>query len=319
LNFNEQGFNNGELDNSLKERTFQFNKDGEDQRINFKILDATFRYNRYIELLVDMDWPALSTKLESVNGLQLYGNYDIGFGSPGGSLSLPNRVLGNAYNYNITSKAIGASRECNIYGFGLAVDIVLGDDIASTKGSSGTNIYSVCENKMLLCNKPSNNLNNINNKETIESIDYNANNINTNVFDIATYIIKTKGIMTTMKLQKLVYYCQAWSLVWDEKPLFSEPIEAWSNGPVVPALFEKHRGSYRVSSIPDGDDSKLTAEQIETINKVLEHYGDKPANWLIELTHLEAPWRNARKGLHQLERGGNIIAHDEIAEYYSSL
>jgi len=183
LNFNEQGFNNGELDNSLKERTFQFNKDGEDQRINFKILDATFRYNRYIELLVDMDWPALSTKLESVNGLQLYGNYDIGFGSPGGSLSLPNRVLGNAYNYNITSKAIGASRECNIYGFGLAVDIVLGDDIASTKGSSGTNIYSVCENKMLLCNKPSNNLNNINNKETIESIDYNANNINTNVLE----------------------------------------------------------------------------------------------------------------------------------------
>ncbi len=64
------------------------------------------------------------------------------------------------------------------------------------------------------------------------------------VFDVAAYILEKKGIMSTMKLQKLVYYSQAWSMVWDEKPLFEENIEAWANGPVVRDLFYYHRGRY---------------------------------------------------------------------------
>ena len=31
------------------------------------------------------------------------------------------------------------------------------------------------------------------------------------VFDAAAYILEKKGEMTTLKLQKLVYYAQAWS------------------------------------------------------------------------------------------------------------
>ena len=56
------------------------------------------------------------------------------------------------------------------------------------------------------------------------------------VFDVAAYILDKLGPISTIKLQKLVYYCQAWSLVWDEEPLFSERIEAWVNGPVVREL-----------------------------------------------------------------------------------
>ena len=70
----------------------------------------------------------------------------------------------------------------------------------------------------------------------------------TSAHDVAAFILKESGPMTAMKLQKLVYYCQAWSLVWDEKPLFKEKIEAWANGPVVRALYEKHRGKFKVSS-----------------------------------------------------------------------
>jgi len=53
--------------------------------------------------------------------------------------------------------------------------------------------------------------------------------------------------MTAMKLQKLAYYSQAWSLVWDEKALFPEKIEAWANGPVVRALYDRHRGMFKVT------------------------------------------------------------------------
>ena len=50
-------------------------------------------------------------------------------------------------------------------------------------------------------------------------------NSSSNYFMIP-YILEKKGRMTTMKLQKLIYYAQAWSLVWDERPLFDEKIEA---------------------------------------------------------------------------------------------
>jgi len=63
-----------------------------------------------------------------------------------------------------------------------------------------------------------------------------------NVFDVARYILKHTGPVTAWKLQKLVYYSQAWSLVWDVRPLFPERIEAWANGPVCPELYAQHRG-----------------------------------------------------------------------------
>lgn len=139
------------------------------------------------------------------------------------------------------------------------------------------------------------------------------------VFDVAAHILERIGTMTTMKLQKLVYYSQAWSLVWDEQPLFEETIEAWANGPVVRSLFDYHRGMYEISSIVIGNPRLLNEVQQETVDAVLEYYGDQSAQWLIELTHMEDPWIQARKGLPPLERGNRVIPLDTMADYYSSL
>ena len=124
--------------------------------------------------------------------------------------------------------------------------------------------------------------------------------------------------ITAMKLQKLVYYCQAWSLVWDERPIFNEKIEAWANGPVVRELFQAHRGAYNVYKI-NGDVRVLGKAQEETIDAVIRAYGDKSSEWLAELTHREAPWKDARTGLMPGERGDKEITHDAMAWYYSSL
>ena len=142
----------------------------------------------------------------------------------------------------------------------------------------------------------------------------------TTCFDVASYILGKIGTMTTWKLQKLCYYSQVWSVVWDNKPLFSEKIEAWANGPVIPALYEKHRGEFLVSSI-EGDPDNLAKYHKETVDVVLEGYGDKSPQWLSELTHQEAPWLNAREraGLTIGERGNSEITLDDIAEYYGSL
>jgi len=138
------------------------------------------------------------------------------------------------------------------------------------------------------------------------------------VHDVAAFILEEKGEMTAMKLQKLVYYCQAWSLVWDEAPLFDEQIEAWANGPVVRELYSRHQGKFKITKW-QGDPSKFSKSQRETILKVLEFYGDLPSQVLSDLTHQEAPWKNARQGLSATDRGHREITHASMAEYYSSL
>lgn len=139
------------------------------------------------------------------------------------------------------------------------------------------------------------------------------------VHDVAAYILSQKGPMTAMKLQKLLYYSQAWSLVWDEKPLFNEQIEAWANGPVVREVYECHRGRFLVESWPNGNIDALDDTAKETIDAVLATYGDKTSQWLSNLTHQEDPWRDARVGLGPTDKSSRVISHAAMAEYYDSL
>jgi uncharacterized phage-associated protein len=139
------------------------------------------------------------------------------------------------------------------------------------------------------------------------------------VFDVAAYILAEEGEMTAWKLQKLVYYSQAWSLVWDERPLFPERIEAWANGPVSPDLYKAHRGAFVVKTIAGGDAKKLDKDGKETVDAVLLHYGDKSSQWLSDLTHREPPWRDARRGIPDGERGDVEITHGAMADYYGNL
>ncbi|WP_338664314.1 type II toxin-antitoxin system antitoxin SocA domain-containing protein [Pararoseomonas sp. SCSIO 73927] len=139
------------------------------------------------------------------------------------------------------------------------------------------------------------------------------------VIDVAAYILAEKGPMTAMKLQKLVYYSQAWSLVWDERPLFNERIEAWANGPVSPALYEHHRGQFTVMQLTAGNPGLLDDEARKTVQAVLSYYGDKSAQWLSDLTHLEAPWKDARGTLPDGALSSAEISQASMAEYYGSL
>ena len=139
-----------------------------------------------------------------------------------------------------------------------------------------------------------------------------------NVHDVAAAILKKHGPMTALKLEKLVYYCQAWSLVWDDAPMFPERIEAWAGGPVAPALYYRHRGQFQITEW-EGKPEDLTRVQCETIDSVLKYYGNKSSQWLSDLTHREDPWINARVGLAPLERGNCEITLASMAEYYGSL
>jgi uncharacterized phage-associated protein len=137
--------------------------------------------------------------------------------------------------------------------------------------------------------------------------------------DVAAYIIEKRGEMSAMKLQKLVYYSQAWNLVWEDRQPFPDKIQAWANGPVVPSLYREHRGDFKVRSWAGGDAAKLSDRQRGSIDAVLGFYGSKTAQYLSELTHAERPWREAREGLPPGARSAREITPAAMAEFYGSL
>lgn len=140
------------------------------------------------------------------------------------------------------------------------------------------------------------------------------------VFDVAKYILDKNGAMSAWKLQKLCYYAQAWTLAWGESPLFDEDFQAWANGPVCPELFQRHKGAYIVNGdMIRGDAGKLSDEQRENIDIVLQGYGDKEPYWLREQTHSEDPWREARGDLPDGANSQQIITKDTMGAYYGSL
>lgn len=142
------------------------------------------------------------------------------------------------------------------------------------------------------------------------------------VFDVAFYILDNLGSMSTMKLQKLCYYAQAWSLAWDGVPLFNEDFQAWANGPVCRELYDFHRGEFRIDSEKIKErktDYEFSDAEKETLDVVISDYGSKEAFWLSELTHKERPWLETRGSLGFDERSDAIIDKELMQEYYSGL
>ena len=138
--------------------------------------------------------------------------------------------------------------------------------------------------------------------------------------DVAAYILGKSGRMTAMKLQKLVYYSQAWHFVWDGVPLYQEEVQAWANGPVIYDLYLAHRGKYWVE--PDdvpGPTRMLSSDEASSVDSVLETYGAMTAAQLSALTHSESPWVAARSGLAPTDRSKRTITLGSMGDYYGSL
>ena len=146
----------------------------------------------------------------------------------------------------------------------------------------------------------------IKNKEPLVSAD-----------DVARYIVdwckKNKQELTAMKLQKLLYYSQVWSIMKNKQKMFSEEIQAWQHGTVIPDIYHKHKGKFLIHSWDHGSLQKIENNQkAKTIlDLVLNNYGERSGNLLSSLTHSEDPWINARK------RDDQVITVEDIYNYYS--
>lgn len=119
--------------------------------------------------------------------------------------------------------------------------------------------------------------------------------------------------ISNLKLQKLVYYAQGCHLALHGKPLFGQPIQAWEHGPVVPDLYHSFK-QYGSGAIPKPDDFDLEKFDQETCNlleEVFEVYGQFSAWKLRNMTHAEAPWRDAYSA-----GPSTTITHEALAEFF---
>lgn len=122
--------------------------------------------------------------------------------------------------------------------------------------------------------------------------------------------------ISNLKLQKLLYYAQAWHLALYDRPLFTERLEAWVHGPAVPPVYGafKEWGWKPIEAdvkVPDCD-----KETRAHLDEVLDVYGGLTAVYLEKLTHQEEPWLKARIGLAPDEPSNNIISHNDMRNFY---
>jgi len=123
--------------------------------------------------------------------------------------------------------------------------------------------------------------------------------------------------LTNKRLQKLLYYAQAWNLTIKDKPLFKDDIEAWIHGPAVRVVYHEYK-KYGYDPIKEKIDTKEINDLIDDslLDEVWKVYGKYDAEYLEELTHNEYPWQKAREGLNSAVASSNIITHDSMRNYY---
>jgi uncharacterized phage-associated protein len=136
--------------------------------------------------------------------------------------------------------------------------------------------------------------------------------------DVAAAVVVMLGRMTTKKLQKLVYYSQAWHLTRHGVRLFPDEIQAWREGPVVRELYVKHRTRYEIQTWPDGDPTRLGDDELDTVRWVAATYGGFSAESLSRMTHAESPWRVARGLTPQNEPSQALISDDIMRNFYAN-
>jgi uncharacterized phage-associated protein len=136
----------------------------------------------------------------------------------------------------------------------------------------------------------------------------------------ARFIVRsTSEPVSNLKLQKLLYYAQGWHLGLHGTPLFSDEIQAWIHGPVVPSVFFSFR-HFRWNPIEvPADLINIEDSKAAHIQSVFKAYGEFSATQLEALSHDESPWLEARKGLAPNEPSKSVITKDSMRVFFNNL
>ncbi len=149
---------------------------------------------------------------------------------------------------------------------------------------------------------------------------------------ILCYIDDFGDSISNKKLQKLLYYIEAWALVYFDSILM-EDFEGWVHGPVIPSVYREYKRFGYNPIVIDYDCGEepldrcksliesisLDSEHWQLIKEVVNKYGSLSAFELETLSHSEDPWKTTRGDLGPLSNSSKIISKELMKTYYSSL
>ena len=139
---------------------------------------------------------------------------------------------------------------------------------------------------------------------------------------IADYIVwsahASGSFISNLKLQKLLYYVQAWHLAVFGGPLFPARFEAWVHGPVVPDVYRRFNRFKWRNIDAEVERPELDARTVAFVEEVLEEYGAMDARHLESLTHREEPWIEARGDLASDEPCVAVLSEETMRSCYRS-
>ena len=136
---------------------------------------------------------------------------------------------------------------------------------------------------------------------------------------IVNYIDRDSGeSITHLKLQKLLYYVEAWYLANFDRQLFPESPQAWTHGPVYKSVYDKYSGKGWDALPKENSVSLPNQELAEYVLACLDEYGQYSAKKLEKMTHEEDPWKVARGDLPLEARCQNKIDKLLTRNYYAS-
>lgn len=134
------------------------------------------------------------------------------------------------------------------------------------------------------------------------------------------------GTLSNLKLQKLLYYIEAWHLGILGTRFYSPEVgfEAWVHGPVnrlVYERFEKTKYLYSEITMDDrlNNNPRLNSEDKEFVDYILENYGRFSGMDLETMTHNELPWQEARGGIGPFDACNRIISVDTMKSFYQKI
>ncbi len=123
--------------------------------------------------------------------------------------------------------------------------------------------------------------------------------------------------VSNLKLQKLVYYVEAFFLALNNESLFKDDFEAWVHGPVVPKLYDKYKGQLNIEHDVEGCFFKFSStEEEDLFTGILGAYAEEETCALEARTHQEKPWQEVREGLDRHTHSDKTICRDTMAQYY---
>jgi uncharacterized phage-associated protein len=136
--------------------------------------------------------------------------------------------------------------------------------------------------------------------------------------DIARYVIfychEHKYPISNLKLQKILYFIQAYFLVEVGKPCFSDVIEAWDYCPIVPDVYREYRiyGSLNIPCTDDGSEFRyIKSDDYDSLNRILAEVSKNTESQLKYITNNQSPWINARKSVDKR------ITNKAIKDYFN--